>query len=321
MLLDRIPELTDIQEAALRIQAYTHVTPILTSQNLDQVAGCKLFFKCENLQKAGAFKSRGACNAVFSLDEDEVCDGVATHSSGNHAQALARAAQLKNVKAYIVMPKNAPHVKVAAVRYYKGEITFCEANLPAREETLKSVLFDTGAYEIHPYNNYSIIAGQATATLEVFNQLEAFDFIVAPVGGGGLLSGTALANSYLSKKAKVIGAEPLQADDAYRSLKEGRILPSLNPKTIADGLLTSLGSKTFPLIREYVDEILTVQEENIIKAMRLIWERLKIVVEPSAAVPFAAILEHKPQFAGKKVVIILSGGNIDLDKIPWNNHQ
>jgi threonine dehydratase len=319
MLLDRIPELTDIQEAAKRIKPYTHVTPILTSQNLDQVAGCKVFFKCENLQKAGAFKSRGACNAVFSLDEDEVCDGVATHSSGNHAQALARAAQLRNVKSYIVMPKNAPQVKVSAVRYYKGEITFCEPNLPAREESLKSVILETGAYEIHPYNNYCIIAGQATATLEIFNQLEAPDYLIAPVGGGGLLSGTALANSYLSRKTKVIGAEPIQADDAFRSLKEGRILPSLHPKTIADGLLTSLGNKTFPLIREYVHEIITVQEESILKAMRLIWERMKIIVEPSAAVPFAVLLEQKAQFAGKKVVIILSGGNIDLEKIPWNH--
>jgi threonine dehydratase len=317
MLLDKIPELSDIESAADRIRQYIHNTPILTCQNLNETTGVKLFFKCENFQKAGAFKSRGACNAVFSLDEDEICDGVATHSSGNHAQALARAAMLRNVKSYIVMPKNAPHVKVAAVKGYLGEITFCEPNLQSREETLKSVIFETGAFEIHPYNNYSIISGQATATLEIFKHGEEPDVIIAPVGGGGLLSGTALASSYLFKKTKVIGAEPLNADDAYRSLQEGKILPSLHPKTIADGLLTSLGSKTFPLIREYVHSIITVQEESIIKAMRLIWERMKIIVEPSAAVALAAILEQKKNFAGQKVVIILSGGNIDLDKIPW----
>ncbi len=318
MFLDRIPESIDILEAHTRIQPHIHKTPILTSHNLNEIAGCSLFFKCENFQKAGAFKSRGACNSIFSLDEREIQYGVATHSSGNHAQALARAALLKNTKAYIVMPKNAPAVKVAGVKNYRGEITFCEPNLMSRESTLKEVLEETGAIEVHPYNNYSVIAGQATAALEIIREMGSPDYILAPVGGGGLLSGTALSAYYYGKNIKVIGCEPKGADDAFRSMRAGKILPSVQPKTIADGLLTSLGTRTFPIIKEYVSEILTVSEENIILAMRLIWERMKIVVEPSAAVPMATVLENPKKFKGKRVAIILSGGNIDLEHMPFS---
>ncbi len=317
MFPDRIPESTDIQEAHRRIQPYIHRTPLMTSKNLNDIAGCHLFFKCENLQKAGAFKSRGACNSVFSLEENEIEFGVATHSSGNHAQALARAAMLRGTKAYIVMPKNAPAVKVAGVKNYRGEITFCEPNLIARETTLKKIVEETGALEVHPYNNYTVIAGQATAALEIIEDYGSPDFILAPVGGGGLLSGTALSAHYFGKNIKVIGCEPKGADDAYRSLKEGKILPSIQPRTIADGLLTSLGTRTFPIIKEFVNDVFTVSEENIVLAMRLIWERMKIVAEPSAAVPLAAVLEHPTIFKGKRVAIILSGGNVDLEKLPF----
>lgn len=318
MIAERIPEIEDIRDAGARINNYIHKTPVLTSQNINQLTGTSLYFKAENLQKAGAFKSRGACNAILSLDAEDLEYGVSTHSSGNHAQALARAAFLTKTKAYIVMPKNAPSSKVAAVRNYGGEITFCEPNLASREETLRRLIDETGSTEIHPYNNYTIIAGQATATLEMIEQCEHLDYILAPVGGGGLLSGTCLSASYLSPKTNVIGVEPELANDAFRSFKEGKIIAALPPKTIADGLLTSLGSITFPIIREYCQDIVTVSEDSIIKAMKLIWERMKIIVEPSAAVPLAAILENKIEIKGKKIGIILSGGNLDLDKLPWN---
>lgn len=317
MLLERIPEKDDVLDAHARIKPYIHKTPVLTSKNLDDLTGTRILFKCENLQKAGAFKSRGACNAIWSLDEEDLEYGVGTHSSGNHAQALSRAAAIRKTKAFVVMPRNAPSVKVAAVRSYGAEITFCEPNLASREETLHHILEETGAIEIHPYNNYTIICGQATCGLEVIQETGAPDMILAPVGGGGLLSGTALAAHYFSPGTKVIGCEPSGADDAYRSFKEGRIQPSLTPRTIADGLLTSLGSRTFPIIREYVHDIVTVSEASIIKAMRLVWERMKIIIEPSAAVPLAAILEERINTKGKTIVIILSGGNTDLEKIPW----
>lgn len=312
-----LPDLQTIREAAARIRPHIHKTPVLTSQAINEICGAELFFKCENFQKAGAFKSRGACNAVFSLGEDQLLKGVCTHSSGNHAQALARAAQLRNTDAYIVMPETSPKVKVAGVKGYGGKITFCKPTLEARENTIKKVIEATAALEIHPYNNYTIIAGQATCALELLEQIGNPDIILAPVGGGGLLSGTALTTKYLSDTCRVIAAEPEMADDAYRSFYAGKLIPSQNPKTIADGLLTSLGSLTYPIIKEYVDEIVTVSEEGIIKAMRLIWERMKIIVEPSSAVPLAAILENKLDVKGKKTGIILSGGNIDLDKLPW----
>ncbi len=312
-----IPDLNTIKSAAKRIKPYIHNTPVLRCAGINEITGGDIFFKCENMQKAGAFKSRGACNAVFSLTADQLKKGVGTHSSGNHAQALARAASLRNTDAYIVMPETSPRVKVAGVKGYGGKITFCKPTLQAREETLQRIIEDTGALEIHPYNNYRIIAGQATAALEMLEEMGKTDIIMVPVGGGGLLSGTALTTKYLSPGTRVIAAEPEMADDAYRSFYEGRLIPSNNPKTIADGLLTSLGSLTYPIIREYVDDIVTVSEEGIIKAMRLIWERMKIVIEPSSAVPLAAVLENKIDIKGKTVGIILSGGNVDLDGLPW----
>ncbi|MEN8224767.1 MAG: pyridoxal-phosphate dependent enzyme [Bacteroidota bacterium] len=312
-----IPDIHKIKEAAERIRPYIHRTPIMQSSAINELCNTRIFFKCENFQKAGSFKSRGACNAVFSLEEEQLAKGVCTHSSGNHAQALARAASLRKANAYIVMPETSPKVKVAGVEGYGGKITFCKPTLAAREETLKGIIEKYGALEIHPYNDYRIIAGQATATLEMLSEIEHPDIIMAPVGGGGLLSGTALCTKYLSPHTKVIAAEPQMADDASRSFHEGRFIPSENPKTIADGLLTSLGSLTFPIIREYVDDIVTVSEEGIITAMRLVWERMKIIIEPSSAVPLAAILENKLEAEGKTVGIILSGGNVDMADGRW----
>ncbi len=314
-----IPDLAAIEAAHRRISPHIHHTPVLTSAFLNSLTGAKIFLKCENFQKVGAFKSRGACNAVFSLNEEELSRGVCTHSSGNHAQALARAAKLRGAKAYIVMPDTAPAVKVEAVRGYGGIITFCKPTLVAREETLRQVMDKTGAVEIHPYNDYRIIAGQATAAMELIQNVPDLDIIMAPVGGGGLLSGTALATLYLSPSTRVIAGEPKGADDAYRSLRSGQIVPSVNPQTIADGLLTSLGSLTFPIIRDHVEQILTVSEESIVTAMRMVWERMKILIEPSSAVPLGAILENPGSFRGKRTGIILSGGNVNLDHLPWQN--
>jgi len=312
-----IPDLNTIKAAAARIRPYIHRTPVLTSKSINQMLGAEVFFKCENFQKVGAFKSRGACNAVFSLDEAAVAKGVATHSSGNHAQALARAARIRGCKAYIVMPETSSRVKVEAVKGYGGEIFFCRPTLASREETLNEVVSRTGATEIHPYNDYRVIAGQATAAMELFEATGMLDVIMAPVGGGGLLSGTALATAYLSPSTKVIAAEPANADDAYRSFTSRQFVPSVNPKTIADGLLTSLGSRTFPIILDHVSRIITVSEEAIIQAMLLTWERMKIIIEPSSAVPLAALMENQDEFGGKKIGIIISGGNVSLDKLPW----
>jgi threonine dehydratase len=303
-----------IQQAHERIKPYIHHTPVLTSESLDDMAGCRLFFKCENFQKVGAFKARGAMNAALSLTEEQQKKGLATHSSGNHAQALARAAKILGVKSYIVMPRTAPEIKKRGVRGYGGEIFECEPTLAARESTLADVIKKTGATEIHPFNNYEVIAGQATAAKEMIEAVSPLDFILAPVGGGGLLSGTALAAKYFSPKTIVIAGEPAGSDDAYRSLQSGKI-EQAQSNTIADGLLTSLGDKTFPIILENVKEIITVTDEEIIAAMRLIWERLKIIIEPSCAVPFAAVLKNKSKFLGKRVGIILSGGNVDLEKV------
>jgi len=281
------------------------------------MVNAQLFFKCENFQKVGAFKFRGACNAVFSLSEDDASLGVATHSSGNHAAALALAAQVRGIEAFIVMPKNAPRVKKAAVAGYGGKIIFCEPTLEARETTLAKVIEDTGATFVHPYNDRRVIAGQGTAALELLEEVPTLDVIMAPVGGGGLLSGTALTVSELSPATRVIGAEPEGADDAYRSLQEGRIVASVDPKTVADGLLTSLGDLTFPIIKTHVHQIVTVSEEAIISGMRHVWERMKIVIEPSAAVPVGALVEKKIDLDGQRIGVILSGGNVDLDKLPW----
>ena len=316
-MLERIPQKTDILQSAKRIEFHINRTPVLTSATLDKMFNAELFFKCENFQKAGAFKSRGAANAVFSLTDEEAQKGVSTHSSGNHAQALARAALLRKIPAYIVMPENAPKVKIEAVRDYGGQITFCKPTLQAREETILKVNAKTGATEIHPYDNYTIIAGQATAAKELLEDAGQLDIILCPVGGGGLLSGTALSSHYFSKKTKVIACEPCGADDAYKSFKAGYIIPSENPDTIADGLLTSLGKRNFPIIQKLVSEVVTVSDEAIVKAMKLIFERMKIVVEPSAVVSLAAILEEKVNVAGKRIGLILSGGNVDLQKLPF----
>ncbi|MAT40243.1 MAG: serine dehydratase [Ectothiorhodospiraceae bacterium] len=312
-----LPTLAEIEGAAERIAPFAHRTPTLTNTYLNAVTDATLYFKCENFQKVGAFKFRGATNAVFSLTDMEAAHGVATHSSGNHAQALALAAANRGIPAYIIMPKNAPQVKIDAVCGYGAEITFCEPTLAARESTLDTVVQRTGAAFIHPYNNWKIIAGQATAARELHMDIPELDIVMAPVGGGGLLSGTALSTSFLVPACKVIAAEPKNADDAKRSFEAGAIIPSENPNTICDGLLTSLGDKTFSIISRHVHDILTATEESIIRAMKMIWERMKIVVEPSSAVPLAVILEHGERFAGKRVGIILSGGNVDLTKLPW----
>ncbi|MBI1939230.1 MAG: pyridoxal-phosphate dependent enzyme [Ignavibacteriales bacterium] len=316
-MLDRIPAKQDIIEAHERIKRQVHHTPVLTSSSINKIADCKIYFKCENFQKVGAFKFRGASNAVLSLNKNDLQKGVATHSSGNHAAALSLAAKMKNIPAYIVMPRTAPEIKKRAVENYGAQITFCEPTLKSREETLAKIVDETGAAFIHPYDNYSIIAGQATCGKEVLEELHNLDFIVAPVGGGGLLSGTCLSAKYFSPQTKVIGAEPQGADDAFRSLRDGVIHPSVNPKTICDGLLTQLSERTFNIIRNHADEIITVDEGSIISAMKMIWERMKIIIEPSSAVTLAAILKNKEKFSGKKVGLILSGGNVDLENLPW----
>lgn len=311
--------LQDIYTAAARIRWYIHRTPVLTNQSLNDVVGAQVFLKCENLQKVGAFKFRGACNAVFSLSDEEAKCGVATHSSGNHAQALALAARVRGIPAHIVMPENAPSVKKVAVAAYGGQITFCEPTLEARESTLAKVVEKTGASVVHPYNDVRVIAGQGTAALELLEDVPDLDVILAPVGGGGLLSGTAIAATETRPGIRVIAGEPEMADDAYRSMREGKIVPSVKPRTIADGLLTSLGTLTFPVIQQRVEQIVPVSEKGIIEAMRFIWERAKIVIEPSAAVPVGVLWEKKIDLTGLRVGVILSGGNVDLEKLPWNS--
>jgi threonine dehydratase len=313
------PTAEDILQAASRIRSSVNRTPVLTSSALNRITGGELFFKCENFQKVGAFKARGAANAVFSLSESEMQNGVATHSSGNHAQALSWAASLRGLAAFIVMPENSSPVKINAVREYGGQITFCKPTLAAREETLAEVIASTGATEIHPYNNLCIIAGQATAAAELIEDINNLDLLLAPVGGGGLLSGTALSAHYFSPPTLVIAAEPEQANDAWQSFTQKQFVPSLNPNTLADGLRTSLGSYTYPIILEHVDDIVTVSEESIIHAMRFVWERMKILIEISSAVPVAALLDRKLDVKGKRAGIILSGGNTDLDHLPWRS--
>jgi threonine dehydratase len=304
----------DILKAAERIASYIHVTPVLTSEAINTISGCTIFFKCENFQKVGAFKSRGAMNAALSLTKDQLAKGLATHSSGNHAQALARAGKILGTKSYIVMPSSAPEIKKKGVIGYGGEIFECEPNLAARESTLAEVVAKTGATEIHPFDNDAVITGQATAAKELIDQPGPLDFIVAPVGGGGLLSGTCLTAKYFSPSTKVIAGEPTGADDTFRSMQSGKIELS-QANTIADGLLTSLAPRTFSIIKENVERVITVNDQEIIAAMRLVWERMKIIIEPSCAVPLAAVLKEKEYFKSKRVGIILSGGNVDLDKL------
>jgi threonine dehydratase len=309
-----IPDKQTIADAHERIKSYISHTPVMTSQSVNERAGCHVFFKCENFQKVGAFKSRGAMNAALSLTPEQRAKGIATHSSGNHAQAIARAAKILGIKSYIVMPRTAPEIKKRGVRGYGGEIFECEPTLKAREATLAEVISKTGATEIHPFNNYDVIAGQATAAKEFFEEVGKLDVIMVPVGGGGLLSGTALAAKYFSPDTIVIAGEPAGSDDAYRSLKSGKI-EEAQSNTIADGLLTSLGDKTFPIIQQNVKEIITVTDDEIVDALRLVWERMKIIIEPSCAVPLAALLKEKDRFTGKRVGIILSGGNVDLERV------
>jgi threonine dehydratase len=303
-----------IQAAHERIRPHVHHTPVMTSASVDEIAGCSLFFKCENFQNVGAFKARGAMNAALKLSKNQLLKGIATHSSGNHAQALARAAKILGVKSYIVMPRTAPEIKKKGVRGYGGEIFECEPTLEARETTLAEVIRKTGATEIHPFNNFDVMEGQATCAKEFFEETPPLDFIITPVGGGGLLSGTALATKFFSPRTLVVAGEPELADDAFRSMKSGKIEPALAPNSIADGLLTSLGDKTFPVIHENVSAVITVTEEEILAAMKLVWERLKIIVETSGAVPLAVVLKEKAKFQNKKVGIIFSGGNVDLNK-------
>jgi threonine dehydratase len=306
-----------IVEAHERIRDKIHRTPVVTSQTLDAQAGARLFFKCENLQKVGAFKARGATNAVFLLSAEEASRGVVTHSSGNHAAALARAAQLRGIPAFIVMPSNAPKAKQASVRRYGGEIILCEPTLAARESTAKEVQQKTGATFIHPYNDYRVMAGQGTTAIELLGQAPSLDVVLCPVGGGGHLSGVAVASKALKPGIRVIGVEPAGADDAQRSFRSRRLIPVDQPRTIADGLMTSLGDNTFAEIRRHVDDIVTVSEESIVQAMRTLWEVLKLVVEPSGAVAYAGIIDGKLNVRTQRVGLVLTGGNLDLDVLPW----
>ncbi|MFV0265607.1 MAG: pyridoxal-phosphate dependent enzyme [Draconibacterium sp.] len=312
-----LPVYADVVKAHKIVQKYAHRTPVLSSSGINKIVGAELYFKCENFQKVGAFKFRGACNAVFSLSEAEAAHGVGTHSSGNHAAALALAASMRGIAAHIVMPINAPDIKKKAVAGYGANITFCKPTQEARESTLAAIIAETGATEIHPYNNFNVIAGQGTAAKELIEDNGEFDIIMAPVGGGGLLSGTAITAKHLLPACRVIATEPEGADDTYRSFQTKTRAPSVEPKTIADGLLTSLGERNFAIILDKVDDIVTVSEENIVAAMRLIWKRMKIIIEPSSAVPLAAILEKKVDVQNKKVGIILSGGNLDLGNLPF----
>jgi len=317
MSTDTPPTLADVREAAARIKPFAHRTPVLRCSSLDAMIGASLFFKCENFQRVGAFKFRGACNAVFSLGDVEARRGVATHSSGNHAAALSLAARLRGIPAQVVMPRTSRAVKQAAVAGYGGRIVLCEPTLEAREATLADVAAETGATVIHPYNDSRVIAGQGTAALELLEDVPGLDVVMTPVGGGGLLSGTVISVAALSPTTRVVAAEPEGADDAFRSLQEGRIVPSVNPQTVCDGLLTSLGTLTFAIIREGVERIVTVADASTIAAMRHIWERMKIVIEPSAAVTLGALLAGTLAVSGLRVGIILSGGNVDLSALPW----
>lgn len=301
-----------IRAAADRIAPWIHRTPVLTNHTLDEQTGCRLFFKCENLQKAGAFKSRGACNVVFGLEEESARQGVVTHSSGNHAAALARAAAMRSIPAHIVMPRNAPRVKVDAVREYGGTIHFCEPTLAARESTADSVQKETGAHFVHPYDDVRIITGQATAALELCEACPELDVVIAPVGGGGLLAGTVLSVQALRPGCRIIGAEPEAVNDAWLSLQSGTIQPATGQPSLGDGLLTSLGLITFPIIQAGVERIILASEQTIRRATNLFHERMKQVVEPSGAVPLAAILDEPGCFAGLKVGVLISGGNVDL---------
>jgi threonine dehydratase len=313
----RIPTFTDIEVAYQKVKPFVHHTPVLTSSQLNNMFGCSLYFKCENFQKVGAFKYRGATNAVLSLSAEEKKRGVVTHSSGNHAAALALAAGMSNIKANIVMPENAPQVKKNAVAGYGAIITYCKSTLEARESTTRRIMDETGATLVHPYDNFNVICGQGTAALELLDEKEDLDIVIAPVGGGGLMSGTSTYLKGKNKNIKVFGAEPLNASDAYTSFTTGNLTPSINPNTCADGLLTSLSALTFSIIKNNVDAIYTVSEDSILASMLLVWERMKIIIEPSSATVLAVVKEYPDIFKGKKVGLIISGGNVDFRKLPF----
>ncbi|WP_333954819.1 beta-hydroxyaspartate dehydratase BhcB [Psychrobacter sp. S4(2024)] len=317
-----IPTLDDMLEAHERIKPYIHRTPVLTSRFLNELAGCEMFFKCENFQKAGAFKVRGASNAVFGLSDEDAKNGVCTHSSGNHALSLSYAAGQRGIPCNVVMPHSAPEAKKAAVRGYGGIITECQPSTTSREEVFAKVQAETGGDFVHPYNDPRVIAGQATCSREFLEQMEEIgekpDMVVAPIGGGGMISGTCLTLSNLAPDVKIYAAEPLNADDAARSFKAGHIIADDAPNTVADGLKVPLKDLTWHFVSNYVTDILTATEEEIVEAMKLTWTHMKIVIEPSCAVPLAVILKNKDVFAGKKVGVIITGGNVDLDKLPWN---
>jgi threonine dehydratase len=313
----RLPDLDDIKAAHSRIMPFIHNTPVMKSQKLNEIFNCELFFKCENFQKVGAFKFRGATNAVLSMSAEEKLKGVVTHSSGNHAAALALAAAMNGIRANIVMPENAPVVKKNAVAGYGAEITFCKPTLQAREETTRQIMEKTGASLIHPYDNFNVICGQGTAALELLDEMSDLEIVIAPIGGGGLMSGTSTCVKGINSRIQVIGAEPLNANDAYLSFTTGMLTPSVNPVTCADGLLTSLSELTFSIIRKKVDKILTAKENSIIECMLLIWERMKIVIEPSSATVLAIVKENPGLFKGKKIGLIISGGNVDFRKLPF----
>lgn len=319
VMIPSIPTLADVRAAAQRIAPLAHRTPVMTSESLDRLAGANLYFKCENLQKGGAFKFRGACNAVDSLSDADARRGVVTHSSGNHAAALALAARYRGITAHIVMPENAPTAKRAAVESYGARIVLCEPTLTARETTTARVMEETGAILVHPYDDPRVIAGQGTVALELLEQQPDLDVVVAPISGGGLLSGIAIACSGVSPRTEVVGSEPEVADDAARSLALGRLLPAGPSPTIADGLRAGLSDRTFFILRQHVRRVTTVSEKQIISAMRLIWERMKLIVEPSGAVPLAAVLAEPSIFQGRHVGLVLSGGNLDLDRLPWQS--
>src|SRR5438132_8508225 len=313
----RTIDLDAIRGAHARIRPYIHRTPVLTSSRLDAASGGSLFFKCENFQKVGAFKARGATNAVFSLDEEMARRGVAAHSSGNHGTALARAAKLRKVPAHIVMPRNSAKVKVRAVEAYGANVVFCEPTQDAREAACADVIAKTGATLIHSFENEDVMAGQGTSAIELLEDIDV-DLVMCPIGGGGLLCGTAVAAKSIRLQIKVVAAEPANADDATQSFRAGKRIVTEKKYTIADGLRTNVGQKTFPIIQHYVDDVVTVNEDAIVSAMRTIWETMKIIIEPSAAVPYAAIMENKIDVRGKRAGMILTGGNIDLDALPWN---
>ena len=313
-----IPTFDDVLEARERIKPYIHRTPVLTSSYFNKLTGAELFFKCENFQKAGAFKVRGASNAVFGLSEEQASRGVATHSSGNHALSLSYAASRRGIPVSVVMPKTAPEAKKAAVRGYGGVVFECEPSTTGREAMLEEMVARTGADFVHPYNDHRVIAGQATCSLELQEDVGQLDAIVAPIGGGGMISGTCLAMSIASPQTEIYAAEPKNADDAYRSFKAGKIIEDDAPQTVADGLKVSLRPRTWHFVSTYVKDVLLASEEEIIEAMYLTWQRMKIVVEPSSSVPLATIIKNKELFAGKRIGVILTGGNVDLKKLPWN---